>query len=175
MGEYDMPRVHRRKAAKNYPEDGIKKGDIYYTWKFRWRRPCRSLKRPRPSQLTQSEFLGQAYSLQEQVEDMESPALSEGEDGVSNFADNLRTIADEVRSLGEEQADKVYNMPESLQESETADLLNQRNEACESLSDEIEQAADEISSMDASACEDDEDLQSEIQSYLDGISWDFEC
>ena len=31
-----MPRVSTQKAAKDYPDQGIKKGDQYFHWKFRF-------------------------------------------------------------------------------------------------------------------------------------------
>ena len=31
-----MPRVSKQVARKDYPNAGIKKGDLYYKWKFRY-------------------------------------------------------------------------------------------------------------------------------------------
>lgn len=61
-----MARAHFvKKARKDNP--AVKAGESYYWWKFR-RGPKRySKERPRPSQLTQSEFYGQVYGLQEDM------------------------------------------------------------------------------------------------------------
>ena len=64
-----MPRVHHVKAAKDYPDHGIKKGEMYFHWKFRYGGKHRSKVRPRSSQLTQSDFLSQMYGIQEEIED----------------------------------------------------------------------------------------------------------
>ena len=65
-----MPRVYFvKKARKDYPV-GIKKGDSYYWWKFRYGGIHRSKTRPRPSQLTQSEFLSTIYAIIEEIQDV---------------------------------------------------------------------------------------------------------
>ena len=56
-----MARVHHRKAAKDYPDHGIAKGDLYYYTKIktgpRSSRVLRSKEPFKRSQLTSSEFL----------------------------------------------------------------------------------------------------------------------
>lgn len=60
-----------KKAAKDNP--AVKKGEPYWWWKFmvggRGGPKHYSATRPRPSQLTQSEFLSAIYSQQEDLED----------------------------------------------------------------------------------------------------------
>jgi hypothetical protein len=124
-----MPKVtHVKRARKDYPNHGIKKGDSYYWWKFRYGRKYMSKTFPKASQLTRSEYLSRAYELHEEIQEY-------------NGDRDLQEIADEVRELGEEQYDKVSNMPDSLQDSETAQLLEQRAESCEDFATEIESAA----------------------------------
>lgn len=115
-----MPRVtHVKKAQKDYPNYGIKKGDPYYWWKFRHGGKIMSKTRPRPSQLTQSNFLSQAYEIQEDLADFE-------------WGDDLQEIRDRVETLGEECQESMDNMPESLQyNSPTFELLEERQQACE--------------------------------------------
>jgi len=63
-----MPRVQRVKARKDYPNDGIKKGDTYFKWSIRTGRrgiTYRNLKRPRASQLTGSDKKSRLYSAAE--------------------------------------------------------------------------------------------------------------
>ncbi len=53
-----MARAHFvKKARKDNPAAGIKAGDSYYWWKFRRGGKHYSKTAPRPSQLTQSEYL----------------------------------------------------------------------------------------------------------------------
>ena len=67
-----MPRVLTQRANKDYPKEGIKKGDTYYKWSIRMGRGGHtfiSKTPPRPSQLTQSKMSG-AYAAVEAVEDV---------------------------------------------------------------------------------------------------------
>ena len=67
--EIKMPRVHTQKARKDYPKEGIKKGDMYYKWSIKTGPASginyRSLTLPKPSQLTGSSFMQEYYSIQE--------------------------------------------------------------------------------------------------------------
>ena len=133
-----MARATHQKARKDYPAHGIKKGEMYYKWSFRFGGTYYSKTRPRPSQLTQSEFLSQLYSFQEEFEDFS--------DRDENLVDFMREKASDIRGLGEEQEGKRDNMPEGLQDSETGELLTQRAEGCERIADELETQADELES-----------------------------
>jgi len=126
-----MPRVHHvKKAAKD--NQVVKKGEPYYWWKFRHSGKRYSKTYPRPSQLTQSEFLSQAYELAERLEDLEEECQT-----VEDLKSEVEGIADEIESLGSEQEEKIYNMPDALQESETAELLRGRSETCSEWADNL--------------------------------------
>ena len=114
-----MPRVEHRKAAKDYPNSNIKKGDKYYTWKFRFGGRRRQKERPLPEQLTQSGYLQEWYPLQREIESFDG------------CADDLNTLVERVRDLGQEEQDKLENMPESLQDGPSGEILRERNEECE--------------------------------------------
>lgn len=163
-----------KKARKDQP-GGIKAGESYYWWKFRFGGKHYSKIRPRPSQLTQSEFLSAAYALQEQIEmDMN---IDPG--NLQAVVDELRSVADEVRTLGQEQEDKIGNMPDSLQDSETAQMMQGRAEACEEVAEELESAASEIESIDPADEEepddyDVEELVGRVEDIISGIGWNFE-
>jgi chromosome segregation ATPase len=151
----------------------VKAGDSYYWWKFHFGGKHFSKTHPRPSQLTQSEYLSSAYALlQEQIEDMEIK-----DDNLEDVADELRSVADEVRTLGQEQEDKIGNMPDSLQDGETAQMMRGRAEACEEVAGELESAADEIEDLiDPDVDVDDPAAAGadQAQSIIDGIGWNFE-
>jgi flagellar biosynthesis chaperone FliJ len=167
-----MPRVHFvKKARKNNRDAGIKKGDSYYWWKFRFDGKHFSEKPPRPSQLTQSEYLSTVYSLQEQVEDMEVK-----DDNLQDVAEELRNVAVNLRDLGSEQEEKISNMPDSLQSSATADLLQSRADACEEVAGELENAAEEIEGLvDPEVDIDDPAAAGAEQAkiIIENIGWDY--
>ena len=63
-----MPRLHYvKKARKDNP--AVKAGEPYYWWKHAWSAKQYSKTRPRPSQLTQSEFMSEYLSMGEDFED----------------------------------------------------------------------------------------------------------
>lgn len=156
-----MTRAHFVKAAaKDYPQAGIKKGESYYWWKFKARygnSPRKMSKtRPRPSQLTQSEYLSQALALQERVEDLAPD---------STLPDELPGVIDDLRSLGDEQGDKLDNMPEGLQQGDTGQLLEQRRDACNEYANALE-------SIDLQEFEADPDAEKDEPVNSDGETED---
>lgn len=164
-----MARVHFVKKAQK-DNAVVKKGESYYWWKFRFGGRRISATRPRPSQLTQSDYLSAAYGLQEQVEDLQID-----NDNLGDVASELRNIADELQTLGSEQEDKISNMPDSLQNGEIAERLQARADACEEIAQELEQAASEIEDliepdMDDPAAPDVD----EIEVIIQGISWELD-
>jgi hypothetical protein len=123
-------------ARKDYPEHGIKKGESYYWWAFmvggRGGKKRYSKTKPTRSQLTQSEFYGRLYDIEDSVQALEA-----------SDADTLKSecdsIAEQLRELGQEQQDKFDNLPENFQNGESGERLTERAEWCESQADEFEQ------------------------------------
>lgn len=128
-----MPRVVERKARKDYPNSGIKKGDKYFYWKIKTGPAsgyaCRSLTRPTPSQLNTG-FAGQVGELEASIQ-------------AADDVDGIRSVLEEIRELGEEQSEKLQNMPEGLQQGDTGQLLEERAGQCEEWAGTIESACDE--------------------------------
>jgi hypothetical protein len=125
-----MPRVHHvKKARKDNPV--AKVGEPYYWWKFRHGGKKFSKTYPKQSQLTQSEFLSQAYALNETLADLASESIDE-------LRMDAEQIASDFRQLGEEQEEKLYNMPDSLQEGPTGELLQQRRDDCDDIAQQLE-------------------------------------
>lgn len=125
-----MPRVHHVKSARK--ENPVcKAGEPYYWWKFRYGGKRYSLTYPKASQLTQSEFLGQMYDLTEQLEEFNA-------EDVGDLEMQVEGVSSDIRSLGSEQGEKVYGMPDSLQSSPTAELLQEREAACDAWADELD-------------------------------------
>lgn len=124
-----MARLHHvEKARKDYPESGINKGDSYYWWQFAFSAKSKSLTRPTRSQLTRSEFYGTVYD----IEDREMPA------NIDDFESFISEIVDELTQLAEEQEEKHENMPESLYDSPTGELLDERAEAVRQWASDLE-------------------------------------
>lgn len=97
------------RTDKSQPRDEndpifCKKGDTYWTWKFLKGGTHYSLRQPRPSQLTQSEFHSTILSIQETIDDME----------VSHFPD-----MDSMESFRQDIEDQIGYLLESLEEKES--------------------------------------------------------
>ncbi len=105
-------KVKSQIARKDYPEQGIGKGDKYYSWKFRNERTVKSLNYPSRQQLTRSDYLISIYV----------------------FSD-LEDFKGRVEDFKDEQVDKLQNMPEQLQDSS---VLNERIETLETAVSELE-------------------------------------
>lgn len=135
-----MARVHYRKARKAYPDSGIEAGQMYYYCKIktgpRSSRELRSLQPFPRSQLTSSEFLGRAYDLEDQI-----AALDFAD--VDSAVGDAESIVDEIDALGDEQQDKLDNMPDGLREGPTGELLQERVDMCEDWASNIEGALGE--------------------------------
>lgn len=144
-----MARPDHRKAAKDYPQAGIAKGDLYWYVKIKTGpRSSRVMRQKSPfkrSQLTQSDFLSQLYDWEDNKAEIGS-------------MDDAQGFADDIRSLGEEQQGKFDNMPEGLQQGDSGQMLETRANACETAATEIEEAISEWESAKDS-------WEAEIESY----------
>jgi hypothetical protein len=131
-----MARAKQVKARKDYPQQGIKKGDLYWTADIktgpRSGYTLRSKTQPKRWQLTTSSFNQAIW----QIED-------EGFDNIT-CAEDLRAVAEQIREAGQEAQDSFDNMPEGLQQGETGQLLEQRASDCDEWADAIDEAADEL-------------------------------
>lgn len=123
-------KVTTKKANKNYPNFGIKKGETYYEWCFYRQRPNKSKTYPTRAQLTQNEVLQTVYSAYD--------------DTSLDSADDVKTIADAVREAGETASSKFENMPEGLQQGDTGQRLEQQAEACESAASDLEEIGEQL-------------------------------
>lgn len=123
-----MARVFHRKARKDYPDNGVKKGDMYYYTKIKTgpysSRVMRQLTPFKRSQLTSSPF----YSAMYEIEDTLSAAAG---------IETVRSVIDELESLRDETQESLDNMPEGLQYSHTGEMLQERIDGCETAIDEL--------------------------------------
>jgi hypothetical protein len=134
-----MPRVHYRKARKDYPAQGIAKGEMYYTAKIKQQRggiTLRSKTPLKPSQLTTSAFKSAYLAAQETWDES------------GKEAEDIRAAAEAIRDAGQEAQGSFDNMPEGLQQGETGQMLEERANQCESKADELEGLADEMDQLE---------------------------
>jgi hypothetical protein len=139
-----MPKLNHVKAArKDYPREGIAKGDSYYYWEFRTGGVIRSKTHPKPSQLTQSEFLSTIYGITEDLETLSADTYVSEEEGkiVIDHSGLESAIGDAVanlETLRDETQDKHDNMPDSLQDGPTGELLQNRVDSVSEMIDTLE-------------------------------------
>lgn len=139
-----------KRARKTNKRLGIKKGQPYWWWKF-YRRPKQvSQARPRPSQLVRSPFVSSVMSVEENLAETEK----------ENLADAIASACDELQSLADECSSSYDNMPSSLQQGPTGELLQQRVERCEEIIQELE-------ALDP----DDDNDESNFDDILSGVDW----
>jgi hypothetical protein len=126
-----MPKVNFVKAAAK-DNRVAKKGESYYWWKFRFGGKYLSKTPPRPSQLTQSDFLSRQMELEERIADLTAETYEQ-------LKSEVDEIVGEIEALGEEQDEKLNNMPDSLQQGPTGELLEGRSSACQDWAGELEE------------------------------------
>lgn len=150
-----MPRVHYvKKARKDNPV--AKRGEPYYWWKFRFGGKRYSKEYPKRSQLTQSAYYASVFELQDMVDDY----VIENEDDFDSCKDDILNAIDDI---SQECQDSLENMPENLQYSPNAELLQERIAACEGAQSDIES----IYWVDND--EDDEDFEFDKSEIADAL------
>lgn len=141
-----MPKVEHRRARKDYPEHGIKKGEMYYYTSLktgpRSSRELRQKEPFKPWQLTTSEYQATWLQLQDRIENF---------DGEHS---DLEDIISELEQLRDDTQDKFDNMPEGLQQGDTGQLLEERVSELEDLITTL-QGIEEPENRDV----DDDDLE----------------
>lgn len=142
-----MPRVQTQKARKDYPEQGIKKGDTYYSWKFRYGGEYKSKTPPKPSQLTQSKWAA-VYAAREMIEEWDE--RSSADDLATLISDAAGTV-DECASEYEESAEAMGGAGEQMREwAEQLQSLSSELEDLQSRAADIEEPSDTEDAAEAS-------------------------
>lgn len=138
----------------------IHKGQPYYWWAFMNGPKYYSLERPKPSQLTQSDYLQTLYRIQEEIEEADGTLTSKEE-----FEDFKEDIKSRLEELRDEQEEKRSNMPEHLQDVGSGELLQERFDALDSAIDEIENI--DLEDRDEEEYPDDEEGDEAYQALID--------
>jgi uncharacterized phage infection (PIP) family protein YhgE len=157
-----MARVHEVKsAAKDYPEEHIKKGEPYYWWAFRFGGKHRSKTPPKPQQLTQSEFAKRTMAASETLGTLSA-------DGIPAAIETLAGVISDLEELKTENEDKLNNMPEGLQEGEVGQLIQERVDTLENATSELEDAKGELESIEEPEVEEptDEEVLEDLADEL---------
>lgn len=122
-----------KKARKDYPEHGVKKGESYWWWKFNFSRiKYISKEKPSRSQLTQSSFFSTLWAIEDGMGERFAGHVCS--DDIQNELDNLIS---EIEELRDEVQGNKDNMPYQLQESDTGQMLQERVEGLENWINEL--------------------------------------
>lgn len=119
-----------KKAQKDNKEAGIKAGESYYWWSFKRGGKRYSKTPPKRSQLTQSNFYGSVYDLEDDI-----IANATADDGLAGVRDEVTAALQDIADQCQESLD---NMPEGLQQGSTGELLQERIDAMESAISEFD-------------------------------------
>lgn len=114
-----------KKARKDIPEHGIKRGDSYYWWQFAFEPRTISKEKPKRSELTKSEYQKDLFDMEDEFELMWKESTED--------ADQLRKyFIHRISKLEQKQKERLGNMPDHLHSSPVGRLLNERiNELAE--------------------------------------------
>lgn len=135
-----MPRVNTAIAAKDYPEQGIKKGDKYWHWTpFRGCKH-RSATMPRPSQVEPNEQRANIYGATESLSDFLVNALAHPEDiTVADIEQAVEDAKEIAETAAEEANEKADNMEEGFgHETEQSQGIREMAEEIENWVNELE-------------------------------------
>lgn len=139
-----MARVFTAKAAKDYPNHGIKKGDTYYYWTPGFRGTKQMSKTPpKASQLTTSK-MSAAYAAGEALEEAIDSASC-----VQDLADALEEAASEIRSVAEEYEEASQAETGNGNRVPNADEMEEKAQGLNDWADSLENDQSEIEGLDA--------------------------
>jgi len=156
-----MPKVYSQKANKDYPSIGVKKGDIYYKWAFRFGGEHKSAKYPRPSQLTQSKMSG-AYAAQEALEDSLAAATC-----IDDITSAISDACDAIRDVANEYEESLSNMPEGLQQGPTGEEIQEKVDGLYEWADQLESSSGEVEALDIADYVDVDARKAEVRATVE--------
>lgn len=142
-----------------------KKGETYYYWAFAFSPKQYSLTMPKASQLTQSEFYGTFYAIQENLED----SVISNEDDFNMVLEEIKSQCEELRDAQEEKRENMISGNQNLENTPVAELLQERYDAMEDVCSELDNCDWEELEFDDDEFEgmDEEEIEAEKQLKLD--------
>jgi hypothetical protein len=133
-----MATLKRQKARKGYEcskcKALIKKGEHYFRFKltrFSSVQMRCSLHRPTRQEMTTSDFWSQVYDLEDSISNLSAEEMESARDAIDPILSDIETLRDE-------QEEKLYNMPDQLQDSDTGQLLQERYDGMQEWYDELD-------------------------------------
>lgn len=147
-----MPRVKQVVAAKDYPDHGIKKGELHHYWKRktgpRSSVTYRQIAPPRIEQMT-----GSAYKIaMHYIEEARNAVID---------PDGMDDLISSIEELAAEQREKFDNMPEGLQQGDTGQTLEQQADTLDAAVEELNTIKDEWQQ----ALDEHETLENDFEEY----------
>jgi len=128
-----MAKLHRVKKARK-DNLAVSAGEPYYWWQHAFQARQYSKRRPKPSQLTLSEFMSEYLSIGEELEDAVG-----GVGGLEDLQQVITDYCERITELRDETEGKYDNMPEGPQMSETGELMQTRIEGLEQWAEGLEE------------------------------------
>jgi len=141
-----MPRVYTRTAGKDYPDQGIKKGDTYYAWAFFRSRERKSLTRPTRQQLTQRDELICIYDAEDAFGKIDLTAA----DAKDTVEADLESVLEQVQGAIDAAQEKLDNLEQGFPNGcPQIEELNDFISGCEEVQQELEGLKDNLDEHDA--------------------------
>jgi len=157
-----MPRVFKAKAAKDYPDHGIAKGDEYFYWSFFRGPKMMSKTMPKRSQTTGSAKLSNILAVEESLQ----AALSEATCPEDVIAALDAAISDGQSSI-DEYDEAISNLEDGFPNGCPAkDETEEARDNIQSWLDELENAKSEVEHLNTSDYLDEEERMEEIKADL---------
>lgn len=154
-----------KKARKADKRAGIKAGDAYYWWQFRYGPKHKSKTRPRRSQLTQSEYYGTIWEIEDEL--LEAARTRDPVE-IASVAESLR---DRVEELQNEIQDKMDSLEQAFPNGcPTSELLQERFDACEQAVQDLDTIKDAAESYDGTV-EDEAEREAELETAISEAEW----
>lgn len=178
-----MPKVTHVAKARRSPGKCsscgavIEKGQPYFWWQFAFSPKsirC-NLHRPAPKDLTRSAFWSTVYGIQEET--------FSGADDSGSLESMRDDVASQLEDLKGEIEGNLSNMPDSLQQGSTGELLQERIDALDSVISELQNVDCSVAAEDEPEDSEDggdrdiqiEDRLEEIREELTSALGDISC
>lgn len=182
-----MPKVIRVKKCRKSPGKcgrcgtTIEKGQPYLYWEFAYSpksiRCAAPACSPKPKDLTRSAFWGTVYGIQEEKWDA---------DNIDDMVSRKEDVVGQLEELRDEQEEKKSNMPDSLQDGATGEILQERYDALDGVINNLEgvdiswdepekEDDEEDDEFEARKTEELENRLSEIRTELEDALEDISC
>lgn len=156
-----MARLHFvKKARKDNPV--AKAGESYYWWQHAFRPISYSKERPKPSQMTLSEFMSEYLSIGEDLQEAVANAVS-----IEELQDARQEALDRIVELQDSTQEKLDNMPESLQQAETGELMQERIDGLEGWQSDLEAVDLDELGPDEDDLDPEEDMDEAMSNWLE--------